>query len=205
MKTISTLGLSALLLGTCLSAANAETFRWAGTTDPQTMDPHAVNSAPVLGFLNNVYEGLVLPRARPHPSVRLVVFRAADGYRVSLPLEDLLADDVLLASGLGGVPLDLAHGTPLRLVAPAHYGYKNCKHLAALEFWRDARHYRFPRPYPRFMDHPRARVALEERARWLPAPLVRAFYRLLVGPTVRRFAAALERQRRRRGEPADGE
>ncbi|MEO0915216.1 MAG: ABC transporter substrate-binding protein, partial [Pseudomonadota bacterium] len=40
-------------------AASAETFRWAGTTDPQTMDPHAVNSAPVLGFLNNVYEGLV--------------------------------------------------------------------------------------------------------------------------------------------------
>ncbi|MEM1067199.1 MAG: ABC transporter substrate-binding protein [Pseudomonadota bacterium] len=40
-------------------AAQAETFRFAGTTDPQTMDPHAVNSAPVLGFLNNVYEGLV--------------------------------------------------------------------------------------------------------------------------------------------------
>ena len=39
--------------------AHAETFRWAGKTDPQTMDPHAVNSAPVLGFLNNVYEGLV--------------------------------------------------------------------------------------------------------------------------------------------------
>lgn len=37
----------------------AETFTWAGTTDPQTMDPHAVNTAPVLGFLNNVYEGLV--------------------------------------------------------------------------------------------------------------------------------------------------
>lgn len=41
------------------SSASAETFRWAGKTDPQTMDPHAVNSAPVLGFLNNVYEGLV--------------------------------------------------------------------------------------------------------------------------------------------------
>ncbi|WP_299724238.1 ABC transporter substrate-binding protein [uncultured Tateyamaria sp.] len=37
----------------------AENFKWAETTDPQTMDPHAVNSAPVLGFLNNVYEGLV--------------------------------------------------------------------------------------------------------------------------------------------------
>ncbi|MEO1679451.1 MAG: ABC transporter substrate-binding protein [Pseudomonadota bacterium] len=39
--------------------AQAEEFRWASQTDPQTMDPHAVSSAPVLGFLNNVYEGLV--------------------------------------------------------------------------------------------------------------------------------------------------
>ena len=39
--------------------AQVVTFRWAGNTDPQTMDPHSVNSAPVLGFLNNVYEGLV--------------------------------------------------------------------------------------------------------------------------------------------------
>ncbi len=40
-------------------AAEAETFRWAGTTDPTTMDPHAANLAPVTSFLNNVYEGLV--------------------------------------------------------------------------------------------------------------------------------------------------
>ncbi|WP_299691918.1 ABC transporter substrate-binding protein [uncultured Tateyamaria sp.] len=45
----------------CIGAAPAlaEEFKWAETTDPQTMDPHAVNSAAVLGFLNNVYEGLV--------------------------------------------------------------------------------------------------------------------------------------------------
>ena len=48
-----------LTLALMASAASAEEFKWAGTTDPQTMDPHAVNSAPVLGFLNNVYEGLV--------------------------------------------------------------------------------------------------------------------------------------------------
>lgn len=48
-------------LALCLTAgiASAQTFNWAGSTDPQTMDPHAVNAAPVLGFLNNVYEGLV--------------------------------------------------------------------------------------------------------------------------------------------------
>jgi len=52
----------ALALGAALFAAaplSAETFRWASATDPQTLDPHAVSSAPVLGFLNNVYEGLV--------------------------------------------------------------------------------------------------------------------------------------------------
>lgn len=49
---------TALALLIALPAA-ANEFRWASTTDPQTMDPHAVNSAPVLGFLNNVYEGLV--------------------------------------------------------------------------------------------------------------------------------------------------
>ena len=50
---------TAMALCLSVTAAHAETFRWAGTTDPQTMDPHAVSSAVVLGFLNNVYEGLV--------------------------------------------------------------------------------------------------------------------------------------------------
>ena len=50
--------MTAATLAASLPAA-AEDFRWASTTDPQTMDPHAVNSAAVLGFLNNVYEGLV--------------------------------------------------------------------------------------------------------------------------------------------------
>ncbi len=55
----SALLLASSLVATWPMAANAETFAWAGTTDPQTLDPHAVNTAPVLGFLNNVYEGLV--------------------------------------------------------------------------------------------------------------------------------------------------
>lgn len=47
------------LLAALAPVAHAAEFTWAVTTDPQTMDPHAVNSTPVLGFLNNVYEGLV--------------------------------------------------------------------------------------------------------------------------------------------------
>ncbi len=51
----SAIGMAMLAAG----AVHAAEFKWASTTDPQTLDPHAVNSAPVLGFLNNVYEGLV--------------------------------------------------------------------------------------------------------------------------------------------------
>ncbi|MCC1492653.1 ABC transporter substrate-binding protein [Cognatishimia sp. F0-27] len=56
MRTIALAGLATVAL---TAGAQAERFQWAGTTDPQTLDPHAVNSGAVLGFLNNVYEGLV--------------------------------------------------------------------------------------------------------------------------------------------------
>ncbi len=49
----------AALMSLTATAGMAETFRYATTTDPQSMDPHAVSSAPVLSFLNNIYEGLV--------------------------------------------------------------------------------------------------------------------------------------------------
>ena len=138
----------------------------------------------------------VLPHCQPRPGADLVVLRGADGFSASLPLEDVLRDEVLLADQLNGEPLGLAHGAPLRLVAPAHYGYKNVKHLMAIEFWTDRRHYRFPFPYPPFMDHPRGRVALEERARWVPSWLIRPIYRLLIRSTVRNFARALARRQR---------
>src|SRR4249920_2923874 len=87
------------------------------------------------------------------PGSQLVEFRAQDGYRSALPLADLLADDVLLADELDGEPLPLAHGAPLRLVAPAHYGYKNVKHLKQINFLCDAKQHR---PVgPAFMAHPR--------------------------------------------------
>lgn len=124
-------------------------------------------------------------------AVQLVEFRAQDGYRSALPLADLLADDVLLADELDGMPLPLAHGAPLRLVAPAHYGYKNVKHLKQINFLCDASQHK---PVgPAFMAHPRARVAQEERGQIFPGWLLRWLYRPLIAPTAQRFAAALAR------------
>lgn len=135
------------------------------------------------------FERIVLPRAHPEPESTFVILRGQDGAASSLPLKDLLAPGVLLADRLGGEPLSIEHGAPLRLVAPDHYGYKNAKHLSAIGFWRDDRNFR-PAAF-RFMDHPRARVALEERGRGVPGILLRYLYRPLVGPTIRRFARAL--------------
>lgn len=126
--------------------------------------------------------------AEPAADARFVVFRGLDGYACAMQLDDLLAEDVLLADGLDGLALPPEHGAPLRLVAPAHYGFKNVKHVAAIEFWRDRRAYRFPFPYPSLMDHPRGRVALEERGRWVPAAVLRFCYRLLIPGTIRNFA-----------------
>ena len=137
----------------------------------------------------DLHAQLIQPLAGPAADAGWVILRGQDGARTSLPLADLLGDDVLLADRLNGEPLCLAHGAPLRLVAPAHYGYKSIKHLCRIEFRRDLHGYR-PAAF-RFMEHPRARVALEERGQGLPGWLLRGLYRPLIPHTVARFARAL--------------
>jgi DMSO/TMAO reductase YedYZ molybdopterin-dependent catalytic subunit len=146
----------------------------------------------------DVLNSIILPQAILRQGATFVVMRGQDGARASLPLDDLLADDVLLADRLNGAALPLANGAPLRLVAPAHYGYKSVKHLCRIEFYFDNREYR-PSGY-RFMEHPRARVALEERGRGVPGLLLRYCYRMLVGPTIRHFERADREQRRQNQE-----
>jgi len=148
------------------------------------------------GFrFRDLYQRLVVPRARPHDGATFVIFKSQDGYATQLPLEDLMADDVLLADRLNGEPLGVEHGAPLRLVAPAHYGYKNAKHISTIEFWRDESHFRSPAL--KFMDHPRARVALEERGIGVPGVVLRYLYRPLVRPAAWLFRHALKRHRSR--------
>lgn len=134
------------------------------------------------------YQRVVVPVSRPRPGVDWVVFHCQDGYAPSLPLQDLLAPEVLLADTMNGGPIPIDHGAPLRLVAPAHYGYKSAKHLQAVELRRDRPAHRGVAHW--LIDHPRARVALEERGRIFPGWLLRYAYRPLVRPTIRRFREA---------------
>ena len=151
----------------CVTTWSVRAVRWSGVK------------------FGDFYQNFVVPQVSPLPGATFVVFRGQDGYACSMQLQDLLAADVLLVDKLNGELLEVAHGAPLRLIAPAHYGYKSVKHISAIEFWCDRRNYHFPFPYPDFMDHPRGRVAQEERARLLPLWLIRPLYRLLM-PFARR-------------------
>ncbi|WP_310570990.1 molybdopterin-dependent oxidoreductase [Gemmatimonas sp.] len=151
---------------------------------------------------SDFYEAVVIPRACPRPSATLVALRGHDGARTALLLADLLAADVLLVDQLDGQPLGIDHGAPLRLIAPQHYGYKSVKHLARIEFRNPDAGY--PVSGFRFMDHPRARVALEERGRGVPGWLLRIAYRPLIPGTVERFARAMAGHRTRASSVGDG-
>lgn len=143
----------------------------------------------------DVWETFVTPKSQSAADQGLVVLRGQDGYRTALPLADLIAPDVLIADRLNGQPLTVEHGAPIRLIAPAHYGYKSAKHLVGIEFRADDRGYR---PLlPKLLDHPRARVALEERGQLLPGWLLRYAFRPFIRPMIRKLklvtAASKER------------
>lgn len=131
----------------------------------------------------DVYEELVLGRAKPQAGVRHLWIKGADGFSASLFLEDALADDVLLADALDGQPLPPEHGAPMRMVAPAHYGYKSVRHLCEIGLYRELRT-GFGGP----LVHPRGRVSAEERSRYLPGVFYRYVYRVLLPLTLRLHA-----------------
>lgn len=168
----------------CVTTWSVQSVRWGGVR------------------FSNFYREVVVPLAKPQQGADFVVLRGQDGFRGSMQLADLMAADVLLADRLDGQPLGIAHGAPLRLVAPAHYGYKNLKHIGAIEFWRERGSYRFPFPYPDLMDHPRGRVAFEERARFLPLWLIRPLYRALIPMTRWQSRKALEAYRKKQSGTA---
>jgi len=149
------------------------------------------------------YEQLVVPRVRPDADATLVVLRARDGLAQSLPLEDALAPDVLLVDQLDGARMSVTHGAPLRLIAPAHYACKSVRHLNAVEFWRDARHYRFPGPRL-LMNHPRARVMHEERGTVFPPWVFRRVWPAMIPPVRWLYALGLRRRRQRVSSAAPG-
>jgi hypothetical protein len=56
------------------------------------------------------------------PGARYIAFYSVDGYNISLPLDEVLMADPLLAWRMNGAELPLRHGYPMRVLIPGRYG-----------------------------------------------------------------------------------
>jgi DMSO/TMAO reductase YedYZ molybdopterin-dependent catalytic subunit len=66
------------------------------------------------------------------PSSRFVLFKAYDGYVDSIDMVDALHPQTILAYGMNGRDLPIAHGAPLRLRVERQMGYKSMKYLQSI-------------------------------------------------------------------------
>jgi DMSO/TMAO reductase YedYZ molybdopterin-dependent catalytic subunit len=85
----------------------------------------------------------LLETAEPMPNVRYIVFHCLDElerspdrsgfYYESLDLFDAFHPQTILAYGMNGQSLPVAHGAPLRLRVERQIGYKNAKYVTRIE------------------------------------------------------------------------
>jgi DMSO/TMAO reductase YedYZ molybdopterin-dependent catalytic subunit len=80
----------------------------------------------------------LLAKAQPHADADMVLSTSIDGFTAGTPIEALTDErDALLAIGMNGEPLPLAHGFPVRMVVPGLYGYVSAtKWVTELEVTR---------------------------------------------------------------------
>ena len=67
------------------------------------------------------------------PGARYIAFYSVDGFSISLPLNEVLAVDPMLAWGMNGSELPIRHGYPLRALIPGRFGEENTKWLTRVE------------------------------------------------------------------------
>jgi DMSO/TMAO reductase YedYZ molybdopterin-dependent catalytic subunit len=72
--------------------------------------------------------------AQPLPSVTHVIQYADNDYTTSVPLAQMLDDDVLIAWEYEGRPLEPIHGGPVRVLVPKLYFWKSSKWIHRIDF-----------------------------------------------------------------------
>jgi DMSO/TMAO reductase YedYZ molybdopterin-dependent catalytic subunit len=96
-----------------------------------------------IGKWTGVPLGLVLEKAGLAPGARYAVFHCADEleqtldgsgrYYESIDLVDAWHPQTILAYGMNGKDLEVAHGAPLRLRVERQLGYKHAKYVMGIE------------------------------------------------------------------------
>lgn len=106
----------------------------------QTCDLHCVTGWSKLGTTwKGVRVSTILAPLDLLSDAQHVVVHATGGWTTNLPIEHLLAHDVLLAYEYEGRPITPEHGGPVRLLVPSLYLWKSAKWPESLEFTAEQR------------------------------------------------------------------
>jgi DMSO/TMAO reductase YedYZ molybdopterin-dependent catalytic subunit len=108
---------------------------------PQTTSVSDFHCVETWSVLDQKWEGALfrdlVKKVKPKPEGRFVWFECYDGYTTSLPLEDLMGGDVILAYRLNEEPLPQPLGGPMRLVVPHLYAYKSPMWIRHITFMKE--------------------------------------------------------------------
>lgn len=101
----------------------------------RTSDFHCVTG---WSKLENKWEGVqfttIMDKGKVQNNAKYATIECEQGYTTSLPIEDLIKEDVLLAYRLDDEDLPPQYGGPLRLVVPHKYAYKSAKWIRIIKF-----------------------------------------------------------------------
>jgi DMSO/TMAO reductase YedYZ molybdopterin-dependent catalytic subunit len=75
---------------------------------------------------------LVLQQAGVQAGAQAVNMQAVDGFYESIPMAEAMDERTLLVYAMNGAPLPAAHGYPLRIYIPNHFGMKQPKWLQSM-------------------------------------------------------------------------
>jgi hypothetical protein len=128
-----------------LTVEGAVEARWAlGYADLLALPPSETTATIdcTLGWYSTqVWRGVrltdILAAAGAHPSARAVRLKAISGYAHTFLMEE--TGEILLATHVGGEPLDHWHGFPVRAVVPSRRGWFWVKWLTGIEVLADPR------------------------------------------------------------------
>jgi DMSO/TMAO reductase YedYZ molybdopterin-dependent catalytic subunit len=83
---------------------------------------------------NGLHFSELFKRVVPSPqATHLTLYSVGDVYLESIPIEVARESKTILAYGIDGATIPLAHGFPLRLVVPRMLAYKNAKYVYRIE------------------------------------------------------------------------
>ena len=105
----------------------------------QTTRHDCVEGWSAIATWTGVKLGDLLERVRPKPEARFIVFYCADPdedgekYYESIDFDEAYHPQTILAYGMNGQTLPVAHGAPIRLRVERQLGYKQAKYVMKIE------------------------------------------------------------------------